>query len=481
MSRRGRAGLWALLWVGMALMVCAQMGALGAWQAAHGGARDHIAATAPRDSLSALTLDDVRKLREALGGAAVSWWAAAQQQVSTERAQAQAQVIACDGGFADAHPVPMLSGSFLPLAGGSAAVLSADVAWQLFGTVNAVGMTVRCDGRDYEVCGVSAPREGLLGALCGGDGPTVYVSGAEIIASGAMKIGGLDALMERAPGGQSLQAVQAALAGLGVGGDWLLEDLGEQAGLQDQLIRVPTAALAVSVAVLLALFWVRVARGAVAHARQTLARLYFSQAWPALLGQAVGTAVLLALCAGVAAALWAGAGLRVSLPGRYLPDSWIDLGFYGALVESEAARQLAAWGYERPWWALLRVRSNGLGVWLTAAAGAGAALAALTMAQMHARQAFCAARGEPGRGMLDVPMLGLGLALAVGVGLLALGWAQLPGAALAGTLGVDAAALCLWLLWPRRGALCDWLAALGSRIEPHKRYGIRANIQGGNR
>lgn len=98
--------------------------------------------------------------------------------VKNETKSAGVNAVAAGGDFFVFHPVKMLSGYYFTPDDlmQDRIVIDEDVAWQLFGSSNVVGMTVQINNRTFLVSGVSKKPADRLSKLTYGKEPRIYIS-----------------------------------------------------------------------------------------------------------------------------------------------------------------------------------------------------------------------------------------------------------------------------------------------------------------
>jgi hypothetical protein len=391
--------------------------------------RDRIAVSVPPSAAGdamKLTADDAAAIAEKLQ-APVAWWGTRRTAVLTERRQVQADVYAVGGPFADFHPVKMLFGSFLSRTGGTgnAAVLNRDLAWDLFGTLDVLGMEVRLEGRTYIVAGVCETDETLLGLLSGNGAGRAYVP---FDPAGGIPVSGMEASLEKSVPGKSLQAVKDALGGEGKAtSSFLFSDITERARLDAEAAGLPAVAYICVLAVMLAVIAKRAVSAMTRGLREILRQNYFREVWRNTLLRTGGMLLAIATAAGVACLLFALTGFPFFLPARFIPGSLIDFDFYRELIKSETAAAVAGLGFIPPPWEILHDAGMRLAGFMDMIALTGIAVfvAGLNLLKDAGRNGEGTVRGWRS-GAWDVPCVWVCLALSIGVSLLLSAAAGLP-------------------------------------------------------
>ena len=318
--------------------------------------KDYIEVTvSPAASQSALQLDsdDMPDIAETLESP-VTWWGNERGIVSTERRQTTADVYAVGGPYADFHPVRMLSGSFLsPLGGnGSSIVLDDGLAWQLFGTTDAVGMEVEFGGRTYTVTGICGQDASLLGLLSSNVLDRAYIG---YDALDDIPVTGMETSLEKSLPGKSLQIVKDALRTQRKTTDgFLIRDVSEGARLDAESAGLPVLAFAMLLTVIVAVCIKKAVSGMVLGLRRFMGETYFADSWRAVLIRIATMALAITAAAGLVYALWLLADFPFFLPGRFIPGSWIDADFYKGLLQSQAQDAISALGYIPQHWTIAR-------------------------------------------------------------------------------------------------------------------------------
>ncbi len=325
--------------------------------------QDHIAVAVPPNAAQAsvqLTEDEIADIAEALE-APVAWWGDMAGAIQTDRRSTPADVLAVGGPFSDFHPLRMLSGSFLPRTGGvdDAIVLDKDLAWQLFGAVDAVGMEVEFNDKTYTVTGVCDTDETLLGLLSASGTGRAYI---EYSSPEGIVIAGMETALPRSVPGQSLDAVKSTLAAQGKpASGFLIQDYTERALLDAESAGIPMAVLAGLLTIMLVLIVKRVIAGMARSLRDDMLEAYFRDSWHSVLRRLAEMLLICAAAAGVIYAIWLLTGFPFYLPARFIPDSWVNIGFYKSLIQSEAQTAIAARAFAAQQWDILREA----GMWLS--------------------------------------------------------------------------------------------------------------------
>lgn len=107
-------------------------------------------------------------------GAQVSFWAEETALLSTPRAEAEATAVRFWGDGSLVWPAEYLAGGAPSSADRTGCAISSSLAWQLFGSLDAVGQTLEWDGRSYTVLGVLDTEEPA--ALFAGTDETEYTA-----------------------------------------------------------------------------------------------------------------------------------------------------------------------------------------------------------------------------------------------------------------------------------------------------------------
>lgn len=315
-------------------------------------ARDYIEVTvSPTATQSAgqLYSDDMDDIAETLG-TPVTWWGSEAGTVSADRRQAEADVYAVGGPFDDFHPVRMLKGSFLSREGenGRSMVLDSVLAWQLFGTTDAVGMEAEFQGKTYTVTGICEQDTSLLGLLSGNGMNCAYIGYGD---PDSIPVTGMEASLPKSLPGKSLRAVKDALGTQGKTADsFLCRDITEGAKLDAESAGLPALALAVILTVIITGCAKATVSGMARGLRAYMDENYFADSWQTVLRHTAGMALAIAAAAGLVCALWLFAEFPFYLPRRFIPGSWIDIDFYKSLLQSRTQERIAAMGFiPQPW------------------------------------------------------------------------------------------------------------------------------------
>lgn len=86
------------------------------------------------------------------------------------------ETICTEGDFFEFHPLEMITGSCFAPASYDLIVVDENVAWQLFGSNDIVGMTVYVGEIPFTVSGVCRSYDDDLHVIAGGESPKVYMS-----------------------------------------------------------------------------------------------------------------------------------------------------------------------------------------------------------------------------------------------------------------------------------------------------------------
>ncbi len=337
--------------------------------------RDRIAITASQSASAPtahLTGDDVRDISDAMRSPA-AWWSVQKESLCSENRQSAANVFAVGGPFADFHAIKMLHGNFLSRIGGDgrSLVLDRNLAWELFGTENAVGMKVMIEDVQYTVTGVCETDTSLPALLSRDKTPVAYIA----YGNSTAPVWGLEAELEKALPGKSLGIVQDAfrMQGKDVSG-FLFEDVTEYARLDAESAALPQALLACILTVLAFLWAKATVNRMIRSLRAYLEDKYLFESWRAVLWRVAQMALV---CAGAVGAVW-GAWLLADfpfyLPGRFIPASLIDMDFYKNLLESQTQEKLNALKYIPQSWRLARDAAMQIAGYMNITAFAGLAV-----------------------------------------------------------------------------------------------------------
>lgn len=224
-------------------------------------------------------------------GAQAGFWGEGPALLSTPRAEAEATAVHFWGDGSLAWPAEYLAGGAPSPADRTGCAISSSLAWQLFGSLDAVGQTLEYDGRSYTVRGVLDTGEAA--ALFAGTGETRYTA-AEFVPG---------------PNGDAGEQARsfAALAGLRA----------------DAMVYGPSLAAGCRL-----LAWLPLGAAAVWLALHGLRRLHRRSR---LAGEIA--------CWGLAAALAAALPLVLAqLPAWLVPPRWSDLSHWAQLGETLASQ-----------------------------------------------------------------------------------------------------------------------------------------------
>ncbi len=473
--------IWWLVALGVLLMGLGLNGAravMAAGSAAVPEGVDLIEVTVGSEAQSAVGLDALAEAQAQLEGSRLSWWALGRGTIGTDDRNTIADVYGVTGAFQDFHHMDMLYGSFLPRTrnGSNAVVLESDLANRLFGTENAVGLAVEFMGVTFQVCGVCRTDSSILGLVSSNSQFRAYVTGYDLVNTGKLEIGGMEALLPEAAPGVAMQTLKTALQEQGLPtASMLFADSTDRRRVDDQLTSLPLAAVSLSAMAVLLAIVLRSARGLFLEARGILREDYFRNAWGALLWR-VGKLLLITVAAAALSwFLWRLVGLEPYLPAKYIPGSWIDLSFYQELIRSESQAAIEAASYSRQWWAVSRETALAIGRALNSLAVLGAVTAALSLRVLWADRKWEGASRTPvhNPGRWDIPVLwGLAL-LGYGLSLLLTAAVGLPLYTSTDVPAVQGIALTLWALALHRDTLDRFLfkqaaaQAAGSRQQKY--------------
>ena len=224
-------------------------------------------------------------------GARVSFWAEEAALLSTPRAEAEATAVRFWGDGSLAWPAAYLAGGAPASADRTGCAISAALAWQLYGSLDAVGQTLKWAGSTYTVLGVLDTEE--TAALFAGDDETPYTA-AEFVPG---------------PDGDAGEQARSFAASAGLGADAMVYGPSLAAGCR-LLAWLPLGAAAVRLAL---------------HGLTLLRR----RSRPA------GQAACWVLAVGLAAALPL---VLAQLPAWLVPSRWSDFAYWSQLSETLAGQ-----------------------------------------------------------------------------------------------------------------------------------------------
>ena len=445
--------IWWLIAAGVLLMGVGLMGAqavLAAGRPSVPTGYDLLTAVAGSEGAD-ITPTDIDELKPLIEGALLNWWALGSGGISTDSKSTTADVWATTGAFQDFHHMDMLYGSFLPRAGSgaTAAVLDNNLAYRLFGTENAVGLEVKFQGRTFQVCGVAHADDSLLGLMSGNGAFRAWVSGYDLVATGAMKTGGVEAFVPRGVPGEGLAKLKAAMQDQGLPTSELhFTDRSDAMRLDAEAAAIPPVLLFLSAALILVLFLVRAVKGIALEAVAILRGGYFRDVWGAIAWRLGKLLLLIGAAAGTAWLLWANAGLDFYLPAKYIPGSWIDIEFWKDLIASESQAAVSAAAWPAQWWDTAYAASVALARGLNTAAVFGMLTAALSLRALWSdrRLQYAANPNAASPGLWDVLALTALAGLSAGVTALLTAAVGLPVHPSLSAIVVLAVSLIVWAL-----------------------------------
>lgn len=333
------------------------------------------AASAPSETL---TGKDVRDISETLKSPA-AWWATKEEPVSAGSRQLRAEVFLVGGPFADFHPKKMLHGNFLSRLGGDerSIVLDRDLAWQLFGTEDAVGMEAETADGSYTVTGVCDTDTSLLGLLSGTGTPAAYIAYGDSDAP----VAGMEVSLPKSLPGKSLADTKAAFGSQGKSASgFLFSDVSETARLDAETAMLPEVLLA-CILTGIAVLWAKdIITGMIRSLRLYMEDRYLAECWRAVLWRIAKMALVCAGAAGAVWGFWLLADFPFYLPGRFVPASWIDMDFYKTLLQAQAQERIAAYGFPAQPWQMARDAGMQIAGYMNMTAFAGLAVFAAGLA-----------------------------------------------------------------------------------------------------
>lgn len=297
-----------------------------------------------------LSVREAEKLAEAWERP-VAYSARTLSAVSTEARSAEADVIGVGGQTDRFANLWLYSGG--SIAGRSVeehakvAAVSSQLAEQLFGTRNVVGMTVRLMGATFKIVGVYEPSDSLLGWMTDNGKPDLLVPVTTLIdLNPSLRIDTVRLAAGPASAVSGIEEARAALTALGkppsryrivnyaVEQDWV--------GQKPKLLLAAAGAAAILLCASLAAG--RLKR-AVARVRTGLATEDWSDVvrrHRAELAADAAAVVALAVCA---AGLWIAIRHRMYIPAEFVPEELIDWSFYRDKWLEWWQQQVGSMGY----------------------------------------------------------------------------------------------------------------------------------------
>ncbi len=378
--------------------------------------KDYIEATA--SSAAAVSSEEMKDLSESLSSP-VAWWGNEAGIVSADRRQTRADIYAVGGPFTDFHPVRMLKGSFISPLGdnGNSIVLDEGLAWELFGTTDAVGMEAEFQDRTYTVTGICAGDASLLGMLSGNGLNRAYIG---LNAQEPIRITGMAAALPVSLPGKSLQSVKDALGSLGKNaGDFLFRDFTENAKLDAESAGLPALVLAAIFTAIIIACTKAALNSMARELRLFLKETYFSDSWRTVLRHIGFMALAAAVAAGIVFLIWLLTDFPFFLPGRFIPGSWIDFDFYKNLLQTQAQERITAFGYIPLHWNIARDAAMHIAGTMNMAALAGMAVFGAGLALLRdAREMQTGSIKGLKSGAMDITMVWIFLIASIGAGFL---------------------------------------------------------------
>jgi hypothetical protein len=126
-----------------------------------------------------LTPDDAETLAKAWGNAAITMTARTSSVVRTDSRRADADVVGVDGKYREFAQLHLAAGTSITKRAvderSRVAVVSADIAWQLFGSLQVIGKEIRIFGEVFKIIGLFAEPDSLLYRMADDGKPDVLV------------------------------------------------------------------------------------------------------------------------------------------------------------------------------------------------------------------------------------------------------------------------------------------------------------------
>lgn len=96
--------------------------------------------------------------------------------IDSGRNSITANAICVGGDYFLFHPLKLVNGSYFDnTAKEDYVIIDRDIAWQLFGSNDVIGLNVEINGKFHVICGVIEREEGRINDLAGNGVPTMYV------------------------------------------------------------------------------------------------------------------------------------------------------------------------------------------------------------------------------------------------------------------------------------------------------------------
>jgi hypothetical protein len=153
--------------------------------------------------------------------------------------------------------------------------------------------------------------------------------------------------------------------------------------------------------------------------RNDMLETYLRDSWHSVLRRLVEMLLVCAVAAGVIYAIWLLAGFPFYLPARFIPDSWVNLGFYKSLIQSEAQAAIAARAFAAQQWDILHDAGMRLSGFMNMVSVAGLAVFGAGLCLLRDARKMDADMQTGWRSeAMDIPAVWAYFAVALGVGFL---------------------------------------------------------------
>ena len=118
------------------------------------------------------------------------------------------------GDFFKMHPFRLVSGSFFSDENlmNDLIVIDEDLAWQLFGSADIIGMTVYINNMPFQICGVIKRESGIFNSAAGNHKTVVYMSYSALEKSSPIEITNYEVIMPNLTKGYAYKIVKKHLA-----------------------------------------------------------------------------------------------------------------------------------------------------------------------------------------------------------------------------------------------------------------------------
>ncbi|WP_248926092.1 ABC transporter permease [Paenibacillus hamazuiensis] len=315
------------------------------------------------DGQGKITEDDIRELQRRLAPRKVAYSARTLDTLETEKTSTQADVIGVGGQYGEFAALWVTSGSPITeqavLGRSRIAVISENTAEKLFGSQRIVGKTIRIHGETFTVAGIYRERETLVQKMADNGVPDVYVPATSLLDldSGA-GIGTVEweaaddaPIRGKTEAGNLLTALDKNKSLFGV------TNYAEKRELVGQVPALCLLAAALVSGAASMRLGIRLTGRLVGLLQAVRAGMDWQAElrvrWRKAVRLGTGLAALIALNA----AVWRLVGFRPYIPPEWIPEQWIDIGFFAERIEESWYGQTKKIGYAASMneWRLARI------------------------------------------------------------------------------------------------------------------------------